>query len=127
MPDVVGDSSSDAVASLTSHHLKANVVRINSSKPEDTVIAQDPAGGVKVDENSKVRINVSSGPKDVGVPDVRGQAYGHRGLGLAYAELRHFEEALAEHRQAVELYRRLDDYAGTARAYLNVARACAQK
>jgi tetratricopeptide (TPR) repeat protein/transcriptional regulator with XRE-family HTH domain len=55
--------------------------------------------------------------------DVRGQAYGHRGLGLAYVELRRFEEALAEHLQAVELYRRLDDDAGTARAYLNVARA----
>jgi tetratricopeptide (TPR) repeat protein/transcriptional regulator with XRE-family HTH domain len=56
------------------------------------------------------------------VGDVRGQAYGHRGLGLAYLELHRFEEALGEHLQAVELYRRLDDYAGTARAYLNVAR-----
>src|SRR5262249_37802576 len=27
------------------------------------------------DENSSVRINISNGPKDVGVPDVRGQAY----------------------------------------------------
>jgi tetratricopeptide (TPR) repeat protein len=58
------------------------------------------------------------------VGDVRGQAYGHRGLGLAYLELRRFDDAYAEHLQAVELYSRLDDLAGTARAYLNVARAC---
>ena len=58
------------------------------------------------------------------VGDVRGQAYGHRGLGLAYAALRRFEDAYTEHLQAGELYRQLDDHAGMARAHLNVARVC---
>jgi serine/threonine-protein kinase len=75
VPDVVGDSSNDAVAALTRKNLVANVVKINSDKPADTVIAQDPKGGIKVTEKTKVRINVSSGPKPISIPDVRGSSY----------------------------------------------------
>jgi len=75
VPDVVGDTSNDAVAALTRKNLVADVHRISSSQPADTVIAQDPKGGVKVNEKTKVRINVSSGPKPVGIPDVRGSSY----------------------------------------------------
>jgi serine/threonine-protein kinase len=51
------------------------VHKIASSQPADTVIAQDPKANVKVPEKTKVRINVSSGPKPIGIPDVRGSSY----------------------------------------------------
>src|SRR5439155_12508171 len=75
VPDVVGQTTENAVAALTRRKLNADVHKISSSKPEGTVIAQDPKVGEKVDENTKVRINVSSGPKPIGVPDVRGSSF----------------------------------------------------
>jgi serine/threonine-protein kinase len=55
--------------------LTADPHSINSSKPQGTVIAQDPKAGTKVNENTKVRINVSKGPQPIGVPDVRGSSF----------------------------------------------------
>jgi serine/threonine-protein kinase len=75
VPDVRGKSRDDAVAALTSVHLLADVHQISSLKPPDTVIAQDPKPGVSLPQGSKVRINVSSGPKPVATPDVTGQTY----------------------------------------------------
>jgi beta-lactam-binding protein with PASTA domain len=75
VPNVVGQTAEDAVAALTRLNLNADVHRISSRKPEGIVIAQDPGGGEKVNENTKVRINVSSGPKPIGVPDVRGSSF----------------------------------------------------
>jgi eukaryotic-like serine/threonine-protein kinase len=75
VPSLVGQTRDDAVGRLTSLGLVPNVHEIASSQPQNTVIAQDPKGGTKVDEKAKVRINVSSGPKPVGVPDVRGSSF----------------------------------------------------
>jgi beta-lactam-binding protein with PASTA domain len=60
---------------LTAAHLDADVHEVNSNQPPNTVIAQDPKPGATVNQNTNVRINVSSGPKPVGVPDVRGLTY----------------------------------------------------
>jgi len=75
VPDVRNQSQADAVAALVSAHLRPDVHEVNSNKPPNTVIAQDPKPGAKVDENTKVRINVSSGPKPIGVPNVVGSTY----------------------------------------------------
>jgi serine/threonine-protein kinase len=75
VPSLVGQTSNDAVAALTRLGLNPDVHRISSSQPTDTVIAQDPKPDAKVFENTKVRINVSSGPKPIGVPDVRGSSF----------------------------------------------------
>jgi eukaryotic-like serine/threonine-protein kinase len=75
VPDVRGRSRDDAVAALTDAKLKSNVVKINSGAPVDTVIAQDPKPGDVVEEGTTVRINVSAGPKPIGVPSVLGQPY----------------------------------------------------
>jgi beta-lactam-binding protein with PASTA domain len=75
VPNVIGDTSEDAVATLTRRNLQADVHNITSSKPQGTVIAQDPKGGVTVDEKTKVRINVSNGPRPIGIPDVRGSSF----------------------------------------------------
>jgi serine/threonine-protein kinase len=75
VPDVRGDQATDAVAEITQRGLVAKVARINSDKETGTVTAQDPAPGTRVDKGTKVRINVSEGPKPVAVPPVVGVPY----------------------------------------------------
>jgi serine/threonine-protein kinase len=75
VPDLAGRSSTDAVATLANAKLKANVVKVPSDKPVDTVLAQDPKAGERVAEGATVRINVSSGPRPIGVPPVIGEPY----------------------------------------------------
>ena len=72
VPSVVGKSQADAVSTLTNAGLIAKVFSVASSRPPDTVTGQDPLPGKTVVKGSKVRINVSSGPADVGVPSVVG-------------------------------------------------------
>jgi eukaryotic-like serine/threonine-protein kinase len=75
VPNVVGKPQSDAVASLTAAHLKVAVFHVYSSKSPDTVTAQDPPGDSRVFWNTKVRINVSQGEKQIEIPSVVGQPY----------------------------------------------------
>jgi serine/threonine-protein kinase len=75
VPDVRGQSRDDAVAALTAAKLQPRVVEINSKQPANSVTAQDPKPGNKVDEGTTVRINVSKGPKPLGVPSVEGQPF----------------------------------------------------
>ena len=75
VPSVVGQSSTDAVAELTRAGLDTQIVKVNSDKEEDTVVAQSPAAGTVVVEGTQIRINVSEGPKPVNVPNVIGLPY----------------------------------------------------
>jgi len=75
VPDVRGESQADAIEELTRRGLDPNVVPVNSSEPVNTVTAQDPAPGLTVVTGTTVRINVSRGPKPVGVPPVVGLFY----------------------------------------------------
>ncbi|HEU4941704.1 MAG TPA: PASTA domain-containing protein, partial [Gaiellaceae bacterium] len=75
VPDVVGAERSDAVATLRAAGLIPNVVNIFSEEPEGTVIAQDPKGGTSIVEGSDVRLNVSKGPQQTGLPDVVGRSF----------------------------------------------------
>ena len=77
VPDVRGRSATDAAAAIANAGLTPDVHEINSEKDVNTVIAQAPAPGEKVVRGSKVRINVSKGPAQIGVPPV---------VGLPYAE-----------------------------------------
>jgi eukaryotic-like serine/threonine-protein kinase len=70
IPSVVGQSRDSAVAELTDAGLDAQVKQVNSDKPADTVTAQDPAAGLVVVEGTRVRINVSAGPRPISVPSV---------------------------------------------------------
>jgi serine/threonine-protein kinase len=72
---VVGKSSADAVATLANANLKANVVKVTSDKPVDTVLAQDPHAGDRIPQGATVRVNVSSGPQPIAVPPVINEPY----------------------------------------------------
>ena len=75
VPNVKGLSRDEAVSRLASANLVADVHEVPSDQAPDVVLAQAPKAGERVDEKTKVRINVSSGPRPVSVPDVVGQAY----------------------------------------------------
>ena len=72
VPGVVGKSLADAVAALAGVKLEANPQNVPSDQPAGTVIAQDPRAGTVVVEQTRVRINVSKGPKQVFLPSVVG-------------------------------------------------------
>jgi beta-lactam-binding protein with PASTA domain/predicted Ser/Thr protein kinase len=75
VPSVVGQSDQDAIEELTRAGLDAQVVEVNSEREEGTVTAQAPLAGTVVVEGTRVRINVSRGPKPVTVPPVIGLPY----------------------------------------------------
>jgi eukaryotic-like serine/threonine-protein kinase len=75
VPNVMGKSSDDAVAALTSAKLKFKVLNVFSKEDADTVVAQSPAGGTTVDQGSVVHINISKGLEPIDIPNVIGQLY----------------------------------------------------
>jgi beta-lactam-binding protein with PASTA domain len=75
IPSVVGQTSEDAVAELTRTGLVAQVVEVNSDREEGTVTGQAPGAGLVVVEGTRVRINVSKGPRPVIIPSVVGLPY----------------------------------------------------
>jgi beta-lactam-binding protein with PASTA domain len=75
VPDLVGKSATDAVSTLANANLKAKVVKVPNEQPVDTVIAQDPKAGIRVQQGTTVRVNVSKGPTPIGVPPVIGEPY----------------------------------------------------
>jgi eukaryotic-like serine/threonine-protein kinase len=75
VPNVVGLGVAEAVSRLKDAGLEANPVDVFSDKSEGTVVAQDPAGGKRVVEDTRVRINVSAGAKPIAVPNVKGQSF----------------------------------------------------
>ena len=75
VPDLRGKTVTDAVELLAQRDLKPKVMEVPSSKPEDTVVAQDPAPGERIETGKDVHINVSKGPQQVFVPPVIGELY----------------------------------------------------
>jgi beta-lactam-binding protein with PASTA domain len=83
IPTVVGQDRDSALRELDQAGLDVQVVEVNSEEDKGRVTAQSPAGGTVVVEGSRVRINVSKGPRPVEVPNVVGLPYAQ-----AAAELR---------------------------------------
>jgi beta-lactam-binding protein with PASTA domain len=75
VPNVVGKQSTDAAAALAERGLKANVHYVHSEKDSGIVTGQFPKVGTRLLKGEKVRINVSQGPKPVGVPPVVGSPF----------------------------------------------------
>ncbi len=72
VPDVVGQTESEAVDALTAASFTADVTEAFSDQPEGTVVAQDPKAGENLQEGATVALTVSKGGEPVTVPDVVG-------------------------------------------------------
>jgi len=74
VPYVVGIPQGLAVNAITDEGLTPQVRRVaNSDVEEGTVFAQSPTEGTRVDKETVVRIDVSSGKPEVPIPGVVGQ------------------------------------------------------
>jgi len=76
VPDLTGQSLSDAEATLTNAGLQVGTVTKRNSATESpgTVLAQSPATGTSVKAESKVDLTVAQAPKEIAVPSVVGQS-----------------------------------------------------
>ncbi len=73
VPDVVGQTSSNAAAKLNNDGFASEIQEVRSAdRPADLVIRQRPSPGERADEGSQVTIFVSTGPGQAAVPDVVG-------------------------------------------------------
>jgi len=75
VPDVLGAREADALLTLRRAGLVPDVHDIFSDKPTGTVIAQDPKGGISIVKGSTVRVNISKGQQNIGIPSVIGQSF----------------------------------------------------
>ncbi len=90
VPDVTGMTQKKAGATLADAGLKTGkVTRVQSSEPEGTVVAQDPAAGDKVADGSAVDLEVAGAPTPtatpVAVPNVVGSSQANAQAQLADA------------------------------------------
>ena len=83
VPGVVGLTRTSAAGALENKGLTVSVTEVESDKPKDEVLSQDPQSGTTVDKGSSVRLTVSKGREMVDVPDVEGLS-----ASLARAQLR---------------------------------------
>jgi beta-lactam-binding protein with PASTA domain len=75
VPDVRHLPLNDAIARLNDVHLNPDVHDVYSPATVSTVVGQAPKAGDKVLANSKVRLNVSQGPKQISIPNVVGTPF----------------------------------------------------
>ena len=72
VPNVVGQTESEAVDALTAAGFESDVTQTFSDKQKGLVVAQDPKAGANLKEGETVVLAVSKGGKPVSVPDVVG-------------------------------------------------------
>ena len=128
VPDVVGKQLTDAVATLTRAGLIAKSVGVPSDKPSGTVTAQDPRSGTSLVEGATVRINYSTGPKQVAVPPVVGLDYSTalqqlQAAGFAVARTDVESDAAGRGRHVPGAERLVDGHEGLHRQPLRLERA----
>ncbi|MBJ7520297.1 MAG: Stk1 family PASTA domain-containing Ser/Thr kinase [Solirubrobacteraceae bacterium] len=73
VPSVVGASLASATDRLEDEGFEVVTVRENSTRERNEVIGQDPSGGTRAEQGSRVRLTVSDGPGTATVPDVVGE------------------------------------------------------
>lgn len=72
VPNIVGMKQEEARKSVEDKKLKFVVLKEKSDKPEGTVLRTYPVEGTKVKINSDVRVSVSGGQDNLGVPNLIG-------------------------------------------------------
>ncbi|WP_026124360.1 Stk1 family PASTA domain-containing Ser/Thr kinase [Nocardiopsis baichengensis] len=77
VPDVTGKKEDAARSQLEGAGLTVKVEsKPSDDVPEGEVMSQNPGGGTTAGSGDEVTITVSSGPKEIEVPDVRGKKVG---------------------------------------------------
>ena len=72
----VGETLATAEQQITNAGLHAHPNKIaNASVPQGKVFKQDPTAGKKVDKGSTITLTVSTGPRKVSVPTVKGEQW----------------------------------------------------
>jgi len=74
VPQLRGLSRGVVTAKLRHLHLQADFAERFSSARPDTVVAQTPAVGTRVKQDSAIQLAVSKGPRPVEVPSVKGSS-----------------------------------------------------
>ncbi|MGH3970180.1 MAG: PASTA domain-containing protein, partial [Mycobacterium sp.] len=76
VPDVRGQASADAIATLQNRGFKTRTQqKPDSTVAPDHVIGTDPAANAKVGAGDEITLNVSTGPEQREVPDVSSLSY----------------------------------------------------
>jgi serine/threonine-protein kinase len=73
VPNVVGQTISQALTTLRNDGFNPNPSYVNSDAPKDQVISQNPGPGTSSTKGTTVNLNVSNGPPMVSVPPVVGE------------------------------------------------------
>ena len=87
VPDVVGETESEAIAHLTAAGFKATVTKAFSDKRAGLVLSQEPKSGASLKEGSSVALTASKGAKAVTVPGVVGATSSEATATLRAADL----------------------------------------
>jgi serine/threonine-protein kinase len=88
MPPVVGLSLSQAQTQVQDAGLNAILNYESSSEPDNSVILQNPLGGVKLKSGATVTLTVSTGPGSIAVPTVESESQAQAEKQLRAAGLR---------------------------------------
>ena len=75
VPDVVGAAEEDAVATLEDAGFDVVAEDVPSVEPGGEVVGQEPPAGEKHGAGTAVNLQVSEGPPEISVPEMRGVAY----------------------------------------------------
>ena len=96
VPDVRGQVSADAIASLQNKGFKIRTLqKPDNVVPSDHVISTDPAGNASVSAGDEIMVNVSTGPEQREVPDVSALTYAEAVKKLTAAGFGKFKQAEA--------------------------------
>jgi eukaryotic-like serine/threonine-protein kinase len=76
VPYLIGMDINQASSELHQRGLQVEVVDVESTRPKNEVVGQEPGAGSGVEEGDTVRLEVSEGPPTVPVPDVDGERCG---------------------------------------------------
>jgi eukaryotic-like serine/threonine-protein kinase len=94
VPDVRGQVSADAVATLQNRGFKPRTLqKPDSTIPPDHVINTDPGANASIGAGDEITINVSTGPEQRELPDVSSLSYGDAVAKLKAAGFTKFKQA----------------------------------
>ena len=74
-PHLIGETLQQALSDLSNAGLHQRIRYVHSDKPSGSITATAPKSGARVFVGSQVALNVSSGPKQILVPNVAGDQY----------------------------------------------------